>query len=169
MKKVQYINAMPYIYDASHKGACYLIEGAKGYCNHGNLCESIAKYHRGVEYFYNPNTGALDGYDIPAEMAEVKSAAAALGRCIGSYNLSASEQIKFYFAHKPSNAKWIWVELNEKTQEVTEYHMTKSEFGAFMHLCLRAKVHKYSNGKSECVRFKKTNKAMIEWLESKCN
>ena len=166
MIKNTYINTMPYTVTNIPR-AGYHIEGAKGNCNRGNLCESIVKFHRGLDYIANPNVSGMEGFDIPEEMIEVKSSAAGLGRNIGERNFSVSQQIRYYFDHAPKGKKWMWVVFDEETQQVTEYIMNKREFGAFLHIALRSKQHLQSNKKSINIRFKYTSKGMIEWLESK--
>lgn len=168
MIKIEYLNEMPYTYHPENPRNHYFIEGAQGFCNKGNFCESAAKFHRGLPYLVNPNTAALEGYDIPEEKAEVKSGAAGLGRDLGDPSFSASQQIKFYFQHCPIGKKWIWMVYNDKTRMITEYHMNKREFGAFLHIALRSKQHLQSNGKSINVRFKDTSKKMIAWLDARC-
>lgn len=165
MTKNEYVNTMPYITDMTHPRSHYKIEGASGFCNMGNLCESIVKHHRGLPYLTNPNIAGLDGYDIPELKIEVKSGESGLGRAIGNLEFSQSEQIRFYFQHKSSDSLWMWVYFNPKTQIVTEYIMNKHEFGRFLHIALRSKQHKQSNGKSINVRFKKTSKKMLTWLD----
>ncbi len=167
MIKNQYINTIPYEVH-NHKGANYRIKGHDGFCNHGNLCESIVKYHRGLDYMANDNISGMVGYDIPEERIEVKSSAASLGRDIGERSFTVSQQISYYFKHAPKGKRWMWVEFDEKTQIVTEYIMNKREFGGFLHVCLRRKTTRQSNKKSESVRFKKTTREMIAWLESHC-
>lgn len=168
MKKVSYINEMPYTLSGK-KGAPFHIEGAQGNCNRGMLKESIVKFHLGLEYLTNPSTSGMVGYDIPELHAEVKSEAAGLGRDIGEIDWTQSQKIKFYFQNAPKGKTWIWVEFNEKTQEVNEYHMNKSEFGKFITISLRKKQHKQSNGKGVNVRFKYTTREMLNWLESQAN
>lgn len=169
MFKIEYLNKMPYTYHPENSRNHYKIEGAKGFCNKGNFCESAAKFHRGLDYLANPNTAALDGYDIPSEKAEVKTAAGGLGRKIGDPNFTVSQQIHFYFAHKSSDSKWIWITYNDETHIITEYHMNKSEFGKFLHISLRHKQHLQSNKKSINVRFKSSDtREMIDWLEAQC-
>lgn len=166
MFKNEYINTMPYTTDMSHPRSHYKIEGASGFCNMGNLCESIVKHHRGLPYLINPNTAGLDGYDIPEMKMEVKSGESGLGRAIGNSDFTQSEQIHYYFAHKSADSMWMWVYFNPKTQQVIEYHMNKSEFGRFLHVALRSKQHKQSNGKGLNVRFKKTTKKLLTWLDA---
>jgi hypothetical protein len=160
---------MPYTYHPENPRNHYLIDGAKSFCNKGNFCESVAKFHRGLDYLVNPNTAALDGYDIPTEKAEIKTAAGGLGRKIGDPSFSVSQQIHYYFAHKSADSKWIWVIYDDETHIVTEYHMDKREFGKFLHLALRGKHHLQSNTKNIDVRFNdKNTDMMIDWLESQC-
>ena len=166
MIKNVYKNEM--VYELSGKARVpYYIPGAKGCCNHGNLLESIVKYHRGYNYSENPNISGMKGFDIPEERIEVKSSEAGLGRDIGERDFSVAQQISFYFKHAPKGKRWMWVEFNEETQIVTEYIMNKKEFGGFLHVALRPKQHLQSNKKSINVRFKKTTKEMIQWLEKK--
>ena len=169
MKKIQYINQMPYTFLPNHPRNHYHIEGTPKPVNKGNFCESAAKFYRGLSYLTNPATPALDGYDIPEEKAEVKTAAGGLGRALGDPDFSVSQQIKYYFSHKSADSKWIWMTYDDETHLVTEYHMNKREFGKFLHISLRHKQHLQSNKKSINVRFKdKDTKEMINWLESQC-
>lgn len=166
MIKNTYVNTMKYSL-TGEKRMNYHIEGAKANCNHGMLCESIVKYHRGLAHLSNPSTSGMKGYDIPEEQIEVKSSAAGLGRDIGDRNFTQSQQIKFYFKNSPKGKRWMWVEFDEETQIVTEYIMNKSEFGAFLHVALRGKQTMQSNHKSINVRFKATNSIMRNWLENR--
>lgn len=168
MFKIEYLNKMPYTYHPENSRNHYFIDGAHGFCNKGNFCESAVKFHRGLPYLINPATAALDGYDIPEEKTEVKSGESGLGRAIGERDFSVSQQIKYYFQHKPADSKWIWAVYNDATHIITEYHMNKSEFGAFLHIALRSKQHLQSNGKSINVRFKDTSKKMLAWLDARC-
>ena len=165
MTKVTYINEMEIIY-TNHARSHYLVNGGTTYRNHGEVCESIAKFHRGIFTENNPNTAWNEGSDIESEHAEVKSSEAGLGRGIGGYENTASDKIKTYFREAPADKKWIWVEWNAKTNEVTEYHMNKSEFGKFIREFTR--VHNMSNHKEVCIRFKKSSKKMVKWLERNC-
>ena len=91
MKKVTYINEMPYIYDANHTRSHYLPNGSEKYKNRGETIESIVKYHRGLYTESNPNTSWNTGSDIETESASVKSSEGGLGRNIGGYKNSASD------------------------------------------------------------------------------
>lgn len=166
MIKNTYKNKMKYELTGTPR-VPYQIKGAKGKCNRGNLCESIVKFHRGLDYLSNPNTSGMKGYDIPEEQIEVKSPACGLGRDIGETWFSVSQQISYYFKHAPKGKKWMWVEFDEDTQMVTEYIMNKKEFGAFLHVALRSKQHLQSNKKSINVRFKYSSKNLRNWLEQK--
>lgn len=163
MKIVTYINTMPYIYDENHARSHYLPNGSNAYKNRGEIIESIAKYHRGIYTDVNPATSWKDGSDIEEEFASIKSAEGGLGRGIGGYENNASNKIKTYFKETHSKV-FIWIEWNEVTQEVTEYQMNKSEFGAFVQKFTR--IHSMSNHREVCVRFKKSSQKMINFLES---
>ena len=167
MTKNEYFNEMPFELTGKPR-AQYHIIGANGFCNHGNLLESMVKYHRGLDYLSNPNTDGIKGFDIPEEKIEVKSSECGLGRAIGEVWFTQSQQIKYYFQHADPEKRWMYVVYNEKTNMVTEYIMSKSEFGGFIRIALRKKQFMQSNGKSLNVRFRKTTRDQIAWLESKC-
>ena len=156
MKILNYINTLNYKYDAAHNGSHYLINGATAYKNRGELLESIAKHHRGLYTEINPTTSWENGSDIESEHASIKSSEASLGRGIGT--------LENYFNNVASKT-FIWVELNDQTQEVTEYQMTKQEFFVFVNLFTR--VHNSSNHKEQIFRFYKTSKRMIKWFEER--
>lgn len=158
-----YINTMHYELTGVPR-AQYYIPGAKGNCNKGNLCESIVKYHRGLDYLNNPNTSGMVGYDIPEECIEVKSGAGGLGRDIGDPSFSVSQQISYYFKNAPKGKKWMWVFFDEDTQRVDEFIMDKKEFGLFVSKWLRGKQHLQSNKKSINVRFKQSSIIMKLWF-----
>ena len=62
MTSITYTNNMPYSYDPTHRGAHYMIGNA--YKNNGEFLESVAKFHRGLEYLVNPATSYDNGSDI---------------------------------------------------------------------------------------------------------
>lgn len=159
----RYTTTLHWEYDPNHRSSHYLINGSTAYKNHGELCESIAKHHRGIYTEINPNTDWQTGSDIESEYASIKSSEAGLGRNIGGYDNTAEEKIAYYLEHTHSRV-FIWVELNEDTKEVTEYRMEKAEFALFIQAFSR--VHSMSNHKEVCVRFKKSSKKMINFLES---
>jgi hypothetical protein len=163
MTKITYINEMPYIYDANHARSHYLPNGSDKYKNRGEIIESIAKYHRGIFTESNPNTAWNKGSDIPAEHLEVKSSEGNLGRGIDGDTTSA--KIKNYFKGVEKGKKWAYIEWDEKTQIVVEYHMNKSEFGQFVRLFTR--THNMSNHKELCIRLRPTSKKMIKWFEER--
>lgn len=165
MKKITYINTMPYIFDANRRSSKYQLNGADTYKNRGETLESIAKWHRGIFTEINPNTSYCNGSDIEEEMASVKSSEGSLGRSIGGHDNSASDKIKVYFKTVHSKV-FIWIEWNQETEMVTEYHMNKREFGAFVQKWTR--ICNNSEHTELAIRFKKTSKTMINWLESQC-
>lgn len=162
MKIERYTTDLAWTYDATHARSHYLINGSTAYKNRGELCESIAKHHRGIYTEVNPNTDWRTGSDIESEYASVKSSESGLGRNIGGYDNTAEEKIAHYLQFTHSRI-FIWVELNETTREVVEYQMDKAEFAMFIQKFSR--VHNMSNHKEVCVRFKKTSKKMITFLE----
>ena len=161
MKKITYINTLEYVYNKEHSGAPYLIPQIDKYRNHGELCESIAKNYRGIFTESNPNTAYWEGSDIESEHASVKSSHANLSRNYGGAT-TVSMAFKYYFSHVASDT-FVYIELNEKTQEVTEYQMSKREFGRFLHYFTY--ITRHSNGKIE-IRLKHTSKKMIAWLDA---
>ena len=162
MKIERYTTELNWVYDPNHSNSHYIIENCAAYRNRGELCESICKHHRGIYTEINPHTSWCDGSDIESEFASVKSSEGGLGRGIGGYDNSASDKIKTYFKNTHSKT-FIWVELNEKTKEVVEYQMNRSEFGKFVQKFTR--VHRASNKKEVTVRFRATSKKMIAFLE----
>lgn len=164
MIKITYINEMPYIYDENHARSHYLLNGGTAYKNRGETIESIAKYHRGIFTDSNPNTAWNEGSDIPSEHLEIKSSEGNLGR--GIEGNTTNLKIKNYFKGVEKNKKWAYIEWDEETQIVTEYHMNKSEFGQFVRLFTR--THNMSNHKELCIRLRPTSKKMIAWFEEKC-
>lgn len=163
MTKEVYKNELKYSYDSSHNGSHYLIEGCDSYCNHGELCESIAKAHRGLFTPNNPNTAFDKGSDIEQEHTSVKSTEAQFARDL--HGVTYGQQVKDFFLRVASK-KFLWVEFDEETQMVTEYLMSKREFGAFVYRFCRV-VRSKSNG-TEQPRFRATSKKMIDWLENQC-
>lgn len=159
----RYITTLEWIYDETHKGSHYLINGSKAYKNRGELCESIAKHYRGIYTEVNPHTSWDNGSDIEGEFASVKSSAASLGRGIGGYSATAQEKIAC-FLNGTHSKLFIWVELNEETKEVVEYRMNKTEFALFIDNFTR--IHNSSDHKEVCVRFKTSSKKMIDFLEN---
>ncbi len=162
MYKRTYINTLPYEY-TDNPMSHYLINGSTHHKNHGELMESIAKYNRGLYTSdKNPNTSFDKGSDIPEIAASVKSSDCSLARI---HFDTATKCLKYYFKHVPSKI-WIWVEFDEKTGIVTEYIMNKSEFGAFAQKF--SYLHYESGTRAPKMRFRKTSKKMIAWLEMMC-
>ena len=164
MTKETYKNTLEYTYNPNHSRSHYLIKGCTSYCNRGELLESIAKTHRGLWTPHNPTTAFDEGSDIESEHTSVKSSDGHFARNLNGYTYS--EQIKDFF-RRVASKKFLWMEFDEKTQMVTEYLMTKREFGAFVYRFSRV-MRSYSNG-TEKPRFRPTSKTMIEWLESQCS
>lgn len=166
MKKVTYINTLPYAYEPEiNRNSPYRPNYQKAYKNRGELLESIAKAHRNIYTDANPTTSWKDGSDIEGERASVKSSEASLGRSIGGRYNSAENKIKTFFKDTPSKV-FIWIEWDRETEMVTEYQMNKKEFRVFVSLFTR--VCNNSEHTDIAIRFRKTSKKMINWLEEQC-
>lgn len=163
MIKVTYENMMPYKFDANHPGSHYRLPSGK-YRNHGEMCEHIAKYQRGLFTEINPATTYDTGSDIEEERASVKSGESSLAnfRLEGKY--TPNDFIKTFFANVHST-KFIWVEWNEETEMVTEYQMNKKEFGAFVQRFGYPAVA--SGTHAVKIRFHRSSRKMIAWFEER--
>ena len=164
MKKIEYVNEMPYEV-TNKKGAKYQLPGKAKGANHGELCESLTKWHLGLYTAINPNTSYEEGSDIEELRASVKSSHGSLGRTFGD-SKNTSEAIRYYFKHVHSTL-YIWVEFDEKTQTVTEYHMNKSEFGRFIRAFMYCRISKSKNHKME-IRFPSSSKKLTKWFNEQC-
>ena len=130
MKRETYINTLPYEL-TDHKGARYLIDGA--YRNHGEICESIVKWHLGLYTKVNPATSFDEGSDIEEYNASVKSHKCSLARSLQGDTMD--EQVNDFIVRGHSSV-WVWVEWDEKTERVDEYWMNETEFRIFCKLFL---------------------------------
>ena len=157
MKLYTYINNMPYTYDPNHRGAHYLI-GEK-YKNHGEFCESVAKFHRGLEYLVNPATSYDNGSDIESLNASVKSSNATLADVFGNTFDSIADT---YFANVHSS---LFIYIIDIDNEINEYHMNAKEFREFINAW--AVLAKDSGTHLTKIRFKKTSGKMIQWLNER--
>ena len=140
MKKFTYTNYMPFSYDPSRKGAKYLI-GDK-YKNHGEFLESIAKFHRGLDYLVNPTTSWDTGSDIESIHASVKSSKSSLARLYG------------------------WIFMVDIGDEITEYHMDATEFSEFLDAFGATGIESGSHLMK--IRIQAVSKKMLVWLEERC-
>lgn len=159
MIKETYVSTLQYTYDPEHRGARYCIDGKK-YCNVGELLESIAKHHRGLEYLRNPTTKWNEGSDIEEENASVKSGKASLA-CL--YGESIEEVLEKYFAEVASN-KWIYMVMLDDL--IVEYHMNAKEFYDFCFAFGRL-VAETGHPERKKVRLLATSAKTIQWLEEK--
>lgn len=161
MTKNIYTNEMPFTKDNERKGAKYNINGK--WANHGEYIESVAKWHRGLDYTVNPTTSYKDGSDIESEHLSVKSDKASLARCYGQ----TKTEILDKFFQDDASEKFAWiVEIDE---EITEYIMNRKEFRKFCEVW--GKLGKESSAKNKDheseykVRFSTSSAKMIKWLE----
>lgn len=158
MKKYTYINNMPYAFDPTRKGAKYLI-GNK-YKNHGEFLESVAKFHRGLDYLVNPTTSWNTGSDIESLHASVKSSQSSLARLYGN----SFEAIKeAYFANVASTC---WIFMVDIGEEITEYHMNAEEFSKFLDVFGATGVESGSHLMK--IRIQAFSKKMYNWFEENC-
>lgn len=164
MKRVIYKNTLNYRHNTCIDRTPYYLPEIGRWRNHGELCEHIVKYHRGIMTEANPNTAFNIGSDIESEHASVKSSRFGLADNFGNAK-TVSEAIKYYFNNVASSV-FIYVVFNEATQIVTEYQMNKREFGKFINLFSSPYIHK-KNNKIE-IRGRKDSKKMIKWLEAQC-
>lgn len=163
MKKVTYINEMPYSFHSEHPISHYRLENGS-YRNHGEICESIVKYHLGLFTVVNKNTSWNNGSDIESFHSSVKSSGGCLGRNFNGLH-NPNQQIAYYFKNVPSS-NFVWVIWNEQTEEVIEFWMTKKEFGAFVREFTY--YARDSKMKDLAIRFRKDSKKMRAWLEDRC-
>lgn len=158
MFKYTYTNNMPYAYDPSRKGSKYLIGGK--YKNHGEFLESVAKFHRGLDYLVNPTTSWDTGSDIESLHASVKSGKSSLARVYGN----SFEVIKeTYFANVAST---LWIFMVDIGDEITEYHMNAEEFSKFLDVFGRTGIESGSHLMK--IRIQGVSSKMISWLEANC-
>lgn len=159
MKVITYTNAMPYTYDPNHRGAHYMIGDA--YKNNGEWFESVAKFHRGLDYMVNPNTSYDTGSDIEELSASVKSSGASLASVYGN---SFTQILDTYFANVHST---LFIYMVAVDDEITEYHMNAKEFREFT--TEWAGLARESGSHLLKIRFKKTSNKMLKWLDERAN
>lgn len=157
MKKYTYTNTMPYTYDPAHRGAPYLIGDA--YKNHGEFLESVAKYHRGLDYMVNPATSYDEGSDIESLNASVKSSKCSLAQVFGP---DFDTILDTYMANVHST---LWIFMVDIGEEITEYHMSASEFYNFT--CMFGYMTRASGSHLLKIRYKAVSGKMLKWLEEK--
>ena len=160
MKTYSYTNTMPYKFDSNRKGSKYSMDNGKKWKNHGEWCESVAKFHRGMEYLVNPATSYDNGSDIEEMNASVKSSDASLA-CI--YGNNFQQILDTYFENVHSS---LWIFMVNVDENITEYHMNAKEFREFLENW--GTLAKESGSKLIKVRIKKSSGKMIKWLEERC-
>lgn len=159
MKKYEYTNTMDYIFISERKGAKYSMDGGKTFKNHGEWCESVAKFHRGLEYLVNPQTSYDTGSDIEEMNASVKSSNASLARLYGN---TKEQIIDEYFKNVHST---LWIFVVNFDEQIVEYHMNAKEFRIFLNEWATTAVESKTHFTK--VRIKKTSGKMIKWLEER--
>ena len=160
MKKYEYANTMPYIFESERKGSKYSLDGGNTWKNHGEWCESITKFHRGLDHLVNPATSYDTGSDIEEIDASVKSSNASLA-CL--YGNSKEQIIEEYFKNVHSTL-WIFV-VDFGEEQIAEYHMNAEEFREFLNEWATTAVE--SGSHLTKVRIRKVSGKMVKWLEEK--
>ena len=159
MKKYEYTNTMEYIFDNSRRGSKYSMDNGDSFKNHGEFLESVAKFHRGLEYLVNPATSYDTGSDIEEINASVKSSNASLA-CI--YGNSKEQIIEEYFKNVHST---LWIFMINIDEQIIEYHMNAEEFKIFLEEWANTAVE--SGSHLTKVRIKKVSGKMVKWLEER--
>lgn len=159
MFKEEYINEMPYIFDNERKGSKYSMDGGETWKNHGEWCESVAKFHRGLEYLVNPRTKWDEGSDIEEIKASVKSSKSTLACIYGN----TEEEIKNIYFETVHSTLWIFVVNIDEM--ITEYHMNAKEFREFLEVWGRTGIE--SGSHKTKMRITPVSGKMIKWLEEK--
>lgn len=157
MKKYEYTNTMDYIFDATRSGSKYSMDNGNTWKNHGEWCESVAKFHRGLDYLVNPATSYDEGSDIEELNASVKSSNASLASVYGN---SKEQIINKYFENVHST---LWIFVTNVGEEIIEYHMNAEEFRTFLENWATTAVESKTHFTK--VRLKKVSGIMIKWLE----
>ena len=148
---------MPYIFNNEKKGSKYSVDGGQTFKNHGEYMESVAKYHRGLDYLVNPATSFDKGSDIESLRASVKSSNASLASV---YGFSFDNIIKEYFTRVHST---LWIFMIDIEDKIIEYHMNKIEFEKFLYEWATLAIE--SGSHLTKIRIKKVSGKMIKWLE----
>lgn len=159
MKKYEYTNTMEYIFDNSRRGSKYSMDNGNSFKNHGEFLESVAKFHRGLEYLVNPATSYDTGSDIEEMNASVKSSNASLA-CI--YGNTKEQIIEEYFRNVHST---LWIYMIDIDEQIIEYHMNAKEFKEFLNEWATTATE--SGSHLTKVRIKKTSSKMVKWLEER--
>lgn len=160
MTKVTYVNTMNFVFDESHRGAKYNINGK--WANRGEWLESVAKHHRGLSYVVNPNTSWDNGSDIESECLSIKSSGASLASIYGD---NFDEILKTFINGVFSTEFAFITNIDDM---IIEYHMNLNEFVEFVTVYGRL-VRPSSQVKTDLykIRLIKESKKMLGWLEER--
>lgn len=156
MQRIEFTAKIPFIYDASHKGAPYTIDGGAHWLNAGELREVMVHAYYGEPIVKDANTAFDMGSDIPSMEMSVKSGKATLT----TVNLGDTfETIYNEYFKRVHSTLFTWV--TEIDNQFTMYIMSKDEFRTFV------RVWSGLNERKQ-IRFKATSGKMITWLEARC-
>lgn len=143
-----------YIFDTTHKGANYSLDG-EHWTNGGEFAEVITKSVLGFEAKKDANTSYDKASDIEELNASVKSSRFTLVNKVLADTFE--ETINKYFETVHSD-KWVYTVVMEST--ATLYWMDADEFKSFLYqFCFF--------NERKAVRCKATSGKMIKWLEER--
>ena len=154
MMRKTFHNVLAFRYDENHSGNHYFFSGR--YYNAGDLAEIAVKKGLGLPAVKDANARYDETSDLPRYNASVKSSKATLTSArLGD---DFEESLETYFKNVKASL-WVWVERNG--YDFRTYWMSRKEFAEFTRLFAR-----WDNGR-KVIRYKTTNKEMIEWLEGR--
>ena len=154
MKKTVVSINLTYIYDASHSGAHYTLDGTH-YMNNGDFAEVVTKAGLG----YAPVKDGNTAYDIASDIEELNASVKSSRFTLTSRSLADTfeDSIEVYFQTVHSTT-WIYTVILEDT--ATLYFMDAEEFKTFLYGFASLNERKVVRGKT-------TSTKMITWLESR--
>lgn len=156
MKKATYVVNVPYVFDPTHKGAPYSLNGGANWTNGGELKETLLKAALGYEARKDANTPYDMGSDIEELNASVKSNKATLVNKVLGTNYMEVKATYFATVHSTT---WIWVSLVDEV--LVAYYMNAEEFSEFMD-----NWASFDNSR-KVIRFKAESMKMLQWLEAR--
>ena len=155
MKRIAYPIPIEYLFDPTHKGAPYTIDGGAHWLNFGQLCEVLDKACKGLTAAHDGNGKWNECSDIAETATSVKSSRATLASDLTGDNMD--EMLGRYFAEVHST-NWDYVALLD--DEVIIYNMNAEEFREML-------MTWASINERKVIRFKSTSAKMLRWLDER--
>lgn len=151
-------SALPrYIYDPSHKGACYCVNGK--HMNNGEFMEIAVKSAYGVKMIKDTSSRFDMASDMPEYNASIKSSKATLTAvALGD---TYDEIINNYF-RQTSSKLFIYAYAIDDTLYSVE--MNATEFTDFLNNFSYMQTASEKSGSAKVVRLKSTSNKMIKWF-----